>query len=242
MATNRTLPKQTKTFTMKPEEIPANYVDQIADLLWRYLQFKMAPDALIPYFSRAYSRFYLTTSADGKQVLGCAGINVLEIDGIQMVYLGAVVVEAGSRGTAALYQPIFRDVLRHRLACPHQKSYLFGAIVNPYAYAAMARRFGTLYPSPAHPTLGTEMLELAASGLTKLYGTGLDFDRTQGLVRPPVAMAPVAEKPLDSRNTALNFYAERNPGYREGVGLIYAVPLSLGTFAGVWRSLRTTRV
>lgn len=238
MTTKRTLHKQTKTFTIQPEKIPPHYITQISDLLKRYLHFDMAPEALIPYFSRAYSRFYLMTSADAKRVHGIAGTNVLTVDNVQLIYLGAVVVEAGFRGISTLYQPIYRDVLTRRIARPHQRSYLFGAIVNPYAYAAMARRFSTLYPSPAHPTLGTEMLDLTVSGLTELYGTKLDFDREQGLVRPTVAMAPVAEKPLDSHNDALNFYAARNPGYREGVGLIYAVPLTVGTLAGFWRRFR----
>lgn len=238
MASKRTQQRQTKTFSMKPEDIPTNYLNQIADLLDRYLNFRMPLTALIPYFSQAYSRFYLTTSADGRRVHGCAGINILDVNNVQMIYLGAVVVEARFRGIATLYQPIFRDVLCERMARPHQRSYLFGAIVNPYAYAALAKRFYTLLPSPTQPQLPEDLLELTVEGLSMLYGSGLAFDCEQGLVQPSVSLTAVAEKPLDCNNSVLNFYVERNPKYREGVGLIYAVPLTFGTFAGAWRSLR----
>ena len=238
MAMQQATHRQTRTFSMKPQEIPTAYVDQIAALLSKYLNFEMAPDALIPYFSRAYSQFYLLTSADGQRVHGCGGINVLDIGNVRMIYLGAVVVETGFRGISTLYQPIFRDVLGHRLARPHQSCYLFGAIVNPYAYAAMAKRFTGLMPSPAHPQLDEEVLDLAVDGLTKLYGEGLQFDRAQGLVKPKVSLSAVAERPLGRGNAAIDFYVDRNPEYQTGMGLIFVVPLTLGLFVDAWRSLR----
>ena len=238
MATKQAIHRQTRTFSMKPQEIPTNYIDQIAALLSKYLNFEMAPDALIPYFSRAYSQFYLLTSADGQRVHGCGGINVLDIGNERMIYLGAVVVETGFRGISTLYQPIFRDVLRHRLARPQRASHLFGAIVSPYAYAAMAKRFTGLMPAPAQPRLDDEVLGLAIDGLTELYGQGLQFDRERGLVRPRVSLSAVAERPLKRGNAAIDFYLERNPAYQTGMGLIFAVPLTLGMFVDTWRSMR----
>ena len=158
-----------------------------------------------------------------------------------MIYLGAVVVEAGFRGISTLYQPIFRDILRLRRLHLNQESFLFGAVANPYAYAALAKRVHTLLPAPAHPRLETHILDRTVEGLSRLYGTGLDFDRTNGLVRPSIALSPVAEKQPNRRDAMLNFFVARNPGYQEGVGLLYAAPLTLGTFANAWHVLRVGR-
>ena len=70
MAIKRTTFRQTETIIVVPQDIPAMYMEQIADLLRRYLNVQMTPSALVPYFAQAYSQFYLLTSADGRRVQG----------------------------------------------------------------------------------------------------------------------------------------------------------------------------
>ena len=231
--------KTTKTMAVNPSELPGHYPAQISALYKTYLNIDMAPEQVIPYHSQVYQKLVLMTSKDGRLLRGLIGFTVMEVEGRQLIYVGALVVQAGFRGGSKLYLPLFFKVLAHKLRHLHSKSYLFGAIVNPYAYAAGARRINSMLPSPDAPTISASLLDLAISGLKTLYGLddARHFDRQRGLVHSPIALQPVIEKPLDLNQPHLRFFAERNPDFQSGVALIYMVPLTAQMLGHVFTTL-----
>lgn len=183
---------------------------------------------MVPYFSRAYEHFYLLTSADESHVYGFAGLRCLDAGDMRLAYIGAVVVEPSMRGGNKLYLPIVRALIMEKLRHPRKKLTIFGGIVNPYAYAAFARRTNWILPSPKSQNIPIELRSKVINAMQVLYG----FDDTQiniekGTVLPNISLEPLQEKPLDENNPFLTFFAQRNPHFREGVALLYVVPLTL---------------
>lgn len=220
--------ERTKIVVMKPVNLPANYLLQIATLLKKHLGCEMEMEQLAPYINRAYEKFFLLTSADASRVHGFAGLRILEKDNLRLAYVGAVVIDSGMRGGNRLYTPMARALICEKLRHPFQKLVVFGGMVNPYAYAALARRTGSVLPSPQMPDIPPELKSKVIWGLQELYGfEDALFDEDRGLLKPTIHLEPRQETPLDTSNPHLSFFEKRNPQYKEGVALLYAAPLTM---------------
>ena len=237
-------PHRTRTIVVKPEAIPDIYLGQISELLKTYLNAELGPDQVIPYMSRVYRRFVLLTSANGRLLCGFAGVGLVPVESTQLLYLGAAVVRSGYRGGSKLYRPLLYHILAHRLKHPQQDLYVFGAMVNPYAYAALSRRITTLRPTPTDPDLPDAIKRKTIVGLKQLYDIQDSgrFNLEKGIVYPALSMQPLEEKPVDLDNPALRFFVERNPEYRNGVGLIFAAPVTAQTIRDAFESLVLTEL
>lgn len=239
LPTRQLVSPQTKTMILNPDAIPDIYLGQISALLKIYLAFDLPPDQVKAYFGRKYEQFVLLTSEDGAELYGFAGLNILDVEQTQLIYLGAVVVKAGFRGRGKIYRPIFYRALRQKIRQPWKKIYLFGATVNPYAYACIARRINTVLPSPEVPDLPEPVKRIAIKGLQKIYNLDKPehFDLEKGYVYPAISVQPLEERPVDLSNPTLKFFVDRNPNYKTGVALIFVMPLTMRTLGQGFKAL-----
>jgi hypothetical protein len=131
------------------------------------------------------------------------------------------------------------EAAQYKLRHPFQRVFYLGMLVHPSSYHLIAKHFCRVYPSRLRAT-PPQMLELMAQ-LADAFGTArVDGDplrRKVGWIsrEPPEEPGHSPEALADAR-----FFAEKNPGYQHGDGLVALVPLTFANIiVGVWRFLLT---
>lgn len=141
----------------------------------------------------------------------------------------------------------FRFGLRQALACrirhPLRRLDLFCTLVHPSSYRLLADHFAAMYPLPGQPvpTATQALMQAIAEAFEE---TPVAWDdaglRQVGWITRDSEQDSQAW--ATSEAPAVRFFLKRNPGYRQGVGLVTLVPLSWhNLLRSAWQSLRRSR-
>ena len=188
------------------------------------------------------SRLQLLRDAHGRLV-GFCGVHLFDkrVMGRRWLILRA---EAGLlptyRGRGCTLRFGLRQMLLCRLRHPFAPMALFCTLVHPSSYRLLASHFPEMAPLPGRPVPPATQAMMRAL--------------VEAFEEPPVAwgdegLCEVGWITRDSEQDhqawaasdapAVRFFITRNPGYRQGVGLVVLVPLSWGNLLrSVWSSLR----
>lgn len=152
---------------------------------------------------------------------------------VHTVYSGMSYIEPPYRGLRLLPRTLGHYGTKLKLRHPFGNVYLWSDAISYKPYVVSARSTKELYPSrkgetPAHIR---EFIQWVGK---RYYGDA--FDPETGTVRKTSNrlkdhVAPITEKELEDPD--IRFYAENNPFYQRGDGLINVIPLS-------WENLSTS--
>lgn len=150
---------------------------------------------------------------------------------VYTVYSGMSYISPACRGMRLLPRTLARYGTRLKLRHPFGNVWLWSDAISYKPYVLSARSARTLYPSrnTETPPRVKEFMDWVG---TKYYGT--QYNAKMGTVRKAFNrlkdhVAPITEKELADPD--IRFFAERNPGYQNGDGLLNVIPLSWGNMA-----------
>ena len=151
----------------------------------------------------------------------------------------AMVAPAHRRGPVAVLGPLLL-VGRQWLAGAGERVYMWHDCITVRTFLLVARGTDRYYPHPRHATPDDVQAVLDAVG-TETYGPA--YCAETHVVRKGtrlVCEGDIPEHRLQDEVTA--FYADRNPGYVRGDGLLQVVPVDLSVLVDTVRTLlRRTR-
>lgn len=227
------------TMIVTPDAIPERFWGQMTELLNAHLHADFKPEDVVPYFRKRYDKFFILTDAAEQNAYGLVGMNVLTIRGQQFIYMGALVVHPDYRKYLpyTLYKRMLFQLMRYRLSAFWRRSQIYGGLVSPIPYMMMAKYISTVTPSPARPQIPLDLRPLLVEAIQRLYPSA-QVDPEACLVTPDHDFEANVQLHQGTDNRFLDFYLERNPNYRKGVGLLFCVPLSFETFSSMLNSLR----
>jgi hypothetical protein len=121
---------------------------------------------------------------------------------------------------------------------PRTPKYILGCFVHPSAYVALSRHVDTMWPNP-HQETPAEVEGLMQSLAQRFSMKPADGEGTYQVGWISRETRRERQEWRGRGDVAARFYLERNPGYREGHGLLTLIPLTpAGLGRGVWRFAR----
>jgi hypothetical protein len=145
----------------------------------------------------------------------------------------------GYRGRHATVSFGLWEAALYKLRHPLQQVFYLGMLVHPSSYHLLAKHFPLIYPS-RNREIPRQILAFMAE-LADAFGTArVDDDPLRRQVGWITREPP--EEPGHSPEALANawFFAEMNPGYEQGHGLVTLVPLNFSNLlVGIWRFLLT---
>jgi hypothetical protein len=160
---------------------------------------------------------------------------------VYTLYSGMSYISPACRGMRLLPRTLARYGTRLKLRHPFGNVWLWSDAISYKPYVLSARSARTLYPSRHHstPKRVKEFMDWVGN---KYYGT--QYHAPSGTVRKEFNrlkehVAPITEKELADPD--IRFFAERNPGYQQGDGLLNVIPLTWANMAtSTWRAIQKT--
>lgn len=179
-----------------------------------------------------FDQLILYISSSQNRIVGFNGIRkrIHKVSGfirpVLAVYLGQIYIDACYRGQHPLHAAMLKLMLREKLLRPWYKPVIWADSITYKPYLLVARCTKEFYPGPDAPT------PLAYQNLIQHLGETYypdTFDPETGRVIKPANLmkehvAPIKKNHL--RKPYIKFYAEANPGYTKGDGLIMTFPFN----------------
>ncbi|WP_192036243.1 hypothetical protein [Halomonas sp. YLGW01] len=188
------------------------------------------------------TRLQLLRDASGT-LIGYCGVHLYEkrVLGRQQLILRS---EAGLlpayRGSGCTLRFGLRQTLTCRLRHPFRRLDLFCTLVHPSSYRLLAGRFAEMSPLPGRPV--PPDTRALMQGMAEAFGECPVAWGDKGLRRVGWITRD-SEHDRQAWETSeapeVRFFLKRNPGYRQGIGLVVLVPLSWhNLLRSAWRRLR----
>lgn len=146
---------------------------------------------------------------------------------LNTIYSGMSYIDRSARGLHLLPRTLIYHTMKLRASAPHLPVYLWSDAISYKPYVTTARSTRRFYPSRHEPTPAhvQELINLVGQ---RFYGER--FDLETGTVQKPQNrlkdhVAPLNERDLEDPD--IRFFAERNPRYMDGHGLINVIPITM---------------
>lgn len=175
---------------------------------------------------------------DQRQMVGYSAIHLFEMSSVA----GAIAVFRAEAGLLLPYRRkhstlsmAFAELCRYKCLHPGRKAYYLGTLVHPSSYHLLFRHFHEMYPSyrretPSH--ILVSMGEIAKSfGIEPVRRDNPLIVRVGWRVRNN---RESLEHWSSSDKPDVKFFLRKNPGYREGEGLLTLIPLNWKNLLGLF--------
>lgn len=146
---------------------------------------------------------------------------------LNTMYSGMSYIDKSARGLHLLPRTLIYHTMKLRASAPKIPVYLWSDAISYKPYVTTARSTRSFYPSRHEPTPAhvQELINLVGQ---RFYGE--QFDLKTGTVqkaqnRLKDHVAPLSERDLEDPD--IRFFAQRNPQYMEGHGLLNVIPITM---------------
>lgn len=178
-----------------------------------------------------FDRIILYISPNGE-IVGFNGIRrrIHKVKGfirpLKAIYLGQLYIDGTYRGQHPLHSAMLKLMVPDKFLRPWLKPIIWADSITYKPYLLVARCTKEFYPGPDAPT--PQAFQNLIQHLGKTYYPDT-FDSESGTVIKPANLikehvAPIKQAHL--RKPYIRYYAEANPGYMQGNGLIMAFPFN----------------
>lgn len=209
---------------------------QIALLMQDVFHTQRPTQDIFPHMASRFNRMAVLREAG--QICGCMGVGTIETAHERIVLIGSLAIRPYARGGADVYSFAVRVLMEQWLALPHKRVYALGATFNPFAYSAIVRRVGMIYPTPRHPVIPRELHSIAVAGLrvdAKLPDR--EFDPSSGVGRGAMGFIPRFDREVNLEDPLARFFVDRNPNYAAGDVLLMVAPMSIDNILATVRNI-----
>ena len=179
-----------------------------------------------------FDQIILYISPTKGEIVGFNGIRkrIHKVQGflkpVLAVYLGQLIIDNNYRGQHPLHAAMLKLMVREKFLRPWLKPVVWADSITYKPYLLVARCTKEFYPGPDAPTPPAFQNLIQHLGETYYPET---FDPATGRVIKPANLIKEHVAPIKAnhlRKPYVRYYAEANPGYIKGDGLIMAFPFS----------------